>query len=385
MYMKIRLFLSVTLSLMAFTAIAGGPVSGPKLPAEVRGFCIGLPSYDRVDEFVRFMEQELVPRKVNLLVLRIDYGYRYTSHPELVNPARRRDDTTASVALTRAEMKKIVDACRRNGIMLVPLVNLFGHQSWSNKIGSLLREYPQFDETPGVRLPENYKWPNPDGLYCKSYCPLHPDVHKVVFDLVDEIMDVCETSHFHAGMDEVFYIGMDECPRCKGRDRSVLFADEVNRIRDHVAARKGRLWIWGDRMIDGKATKLGMWEGSENDTHRSIDLIRKDVVINDWHYDSNPKTAETFAQKGYDVLMCPWNKPDVAKAQVADHIAFRNTARRKTARRYRGFMQTVWVGADAFMDAFKGLTKEGKGSSVDCFKTLVAELDAAKGKSSGSR
>lgn len=56
-------------------------------------------------------------------------------------------------------------------------------------------------------MPETYKWPNDDGLYCKSYCPLHPEIHDVVLALVDEIMDAFEASTFHAGMDEVFYIG----------------------------------------------------------------------------------------------------------------------------------------------------------------------------------
>ena len=80
------------------------------------------------------------------------------------------------------------------------------------KTDKLLTVYPQFDETPNVKMPEKYEWPNADNLYCKSYCPLHPDVHKVVFDLIDEICDAFETNAFHAGMDEVFYLGEDECP-----------------------------------------------------------------------------------------------------------------------------------------------------------------------------
>ena len=42
-------------------------------------------------------------------------------------------------------------------------------------------------------------------MYCKSYCPLHPDVHDVVFDLVDEICDVFETEGVKA--DAHVYIG----------------------------------------------------------------------------------------------------------------------------------------------------------------------------------
>jgi hypothetical protein len=48
-------------------------------------------------------------------------------------------------------------------------------------------------------------------------------------------MQVFETNAFHAGMDEVFYIGSDQCPRCNGKDKAKLFADEVTVIRDHLA------------------------------------------------------------------------------------------------------------------------------------------------------
>ncbi|MFZ9687841.1 MAG: family 20 glycosylhydrolase [Chitinophagaceae bacterium] len=347
----------------------------PKLPKEVRGFCIAAPQYNDVETFIQFIDNELATRKVNVLILRIDYNYQYTSHPELVTTQKRLGDNNNIAALSLTEMKKIVAACKKHNIILVPQVNLFGHQSWATTTSPLLKKYPQFDETPWVRMPENYKWPNADELYCKSYCPLHPEVHKIVFELVDEIMEVCETKHFHAGMDEVFYIGMNGCTRCAGLDRSKLFADEVNKINDHVNAKDGRLWIWGDRMIDGQETKLGMWEGSTNDTYRSIDMINKNVVINDWHYESSPKTAEMFAKKGFDVMMCPWRKADIAKQQVADYNAFKASSSGKAKKHYRGFIQTVWTSADNFLQYLNGTKKEEKFSTVECFKTLMSELN----------
>ena len=81
----------------------------------------------------------------------------------------------------------------------------------------LLANYPEFDETPEIELPENYQWPNKDGLYTKSYCPLHPDVHEIVLAIVDDLISVFGSNYFHAGMDEVFYIGNDNCPRCSGK------------------------------------------------------------------------------------------------------------------------------------------------------------------------
>lgn len=119
-----------------------------------------------------------------------------------------------------------------NHIKIIPLIDLLGHQSWDTHPGNLLKTHPEFDETPWVKFPEKYKWPNEDRLYCKSYCPLHPGVHDVVFPLVDEVCDAFEAEAFHAGMDEVFYIGEDKCPRCGGKDKSELFAGELKKIRD---------------------------------------------------------------------------------------------------------------------------------------------------------
>lgn len=328
---------------------------------DVKGLCIGAPSKGDVDDFVRLINDKLTPAGVNTLVLRVDFGYEYKSHPEL----------RASNPLTEADVKKIVAVCKKHNIHLIPQVNLLGHQSWASQIGKLLEVYPQFDETPSIKLPAEYQWPNPDGLYCKSYCPLHPDVHAVVFDVVDEIIEVFETDAFHAGMDEVFYIAHDDCERCQGRDPAVLFAGEVAKIRNHLTLNNKKLWIWGDRLIDGRTTGIGLWEGSYNNTHRAIDLIPKDVVINDWHYEKAHPTPVIFASKGFDVIACPWRVPEVAVNQVQMIGSLKNNASDEMKTRYKGIMHTFWSGARTFIDGLNGVEKAKDDPSVKTFKELV--------------
>lgn len=358
--------------ILAISAFARGQEKPSEFP--VRGFCIGAPKPDQVDAFVKFINEELATRNINTLILRVDYNYQYESHPEL------RD----SIALSRADVKQMLDACRRHGIAVIPQINLLGHQSWANRTSSLLRLYPEFDETPWVKMPEKYQWPNEDGLYCKSYCPLHPEVHKVVFALMDEICNVFESAAFHAGMDEVFYIGEEKCPRCSGRDKAELFANEVRKIRDHLAQDNRRLWIWGDRLLDGKQTGLGMWEASMNNTHRSVDMIPKDVLICDWHYERPDKTAVYFAMKGFDVVTCPWRKPAVAAAQWQDMVNFRATATPLMKDRYQGMVQTVWSNAGSFMEGFYGKKKDDKGgydTPWDSFTTIFEKPKGSKKRS----
>lgn len=350
--------------------------SGSDFP--VRGLCIGAPEPSEVGTFVKFINTELAPRHINTLIVMVDYNYQYESHPEL------RD----SAALSRSDVKQIVDACKKNDIEVIPQINLLGHQSWANKTNPLLRVYPEFDETPWVKMPETYKWPNDDGLYCRSYCPLHPEVHKVLFDLIDEICDAFGSLAFHAGMDEVFYIGETRCPRCSGRDKAELFGDEVRRIRDHLAEKNRRMWMWGDRLLDGKQTGMGMWEASMNNTYRAIDMIPKDVMICDWHYERADKTAVYFAMKGFDVVTCPWRRPEVSLVQFADMINFRQTATAVMKDRYKGIVQTVWSDAGAFMEGFYAKKKDEKGgdnTAWNSFTTLFEKTNTKVKSGTGSK
>ena len=336
----------------------------------VLGLCIAAPGHEFVKEFNSFIQEELAPLGVNTLVLRIDWNYEYETHPEL-----RSDDP-----LTREDVKSLVETCYDFGINLIPQINLLGHQSWAGNTGKLLDAYPEFDETPWVQMPEEYHWPNDDGLYCKSYCPLHPEVHDVIYDVVGELVDVFEASAFHAGMDEVFYIGDDRCPRCSGRDKAGLFAGEVNRINNFLAGKDCQLWIWGDRLIDGKETGFGMWEASMNNTHRAIDLISKDVVICDWHYERPDLSAVMFAMKGFTVLTCPWRNPGVALMQLKNTEMLISTASETMKERYAGILQTEWGSAEKFVDEFleikkNGGTPEGKeNTAANTFWLLTAKI-----------
>ena len=320
---------------------------------QVKGFCIGSPGPKGVDRFVKFINEELAPRGVNTLLLLVDYNYQFESYPQL-------RDTDA---LSKPDVKKIVAACKKNKIRIIPQINMLGHQSWANHTGKLLEQFPQFDETPHIKMPEKYVWPNDDFLYCKSYCPLHPDLHKVTFAVIDELCDAYETDAFHAGMDEIFYLGDDKCPRCSGVDKAELFAGEVTSLRNHLALKNRELWIWGDRLINGKSTGIGFWEASYNYTWRAIDMIPKDVVICDWHYERPDQTAVYFAMYGFRVVTCPWRTPPTAVMQTEDMAKFRKYATPEMKPRYYGMMQTTWMGTDGFIDGFYGkLSEEAKGA-----------------------
>ena len=120
-----------------------------------------LPDPKGVDRFVKFINDELAPTGVNTLLLLVDYNYQFESYPQL-------RDTDA---LSKPDVKKIVAVCKKNKIRIIPQINMLGHQSWANHTGKLLEQFPQFDETPHVKMPEKYVWPNDDFLVLQKLLP----------------------------------------------------------------------------------------------------------------------------------------------------------------------------------------------------------------------
>lgn len=350
--------LSALLFSLAAVAVLRPSQAGDTLP--IRGLHVSAPKPADMPLVERFIEA-LPKEGVNTLVMEFDYRYQFTRRPEVVD----------ADALSREDVQAIAAACRKAGVRLIPQINLLGHQSWAKTTFALLRSHPEFDETPGL-------YPNNQGIYCRSYCPLHPKVHEVLFDLIDELMDITGADTFHAGMDEVFLLGEDGCPRCRDKNKAELFAGEVKAIHDHLAASNRKLWIWGDRLLDGESTGFGKWEASQNGTSAAIGLIPKDVLICDWHYDRALPTASYFAMNGLSVVTSPWRKADVAISELDQIETVRAQATPQIAGRMQGMLETTWSDFGPFAKAYLGEPlAESNPSAVEsaaCFKALFRQI-----------
>ncbi|MFC1636267.1 family 20 glycosylhydrolase [Planctomycetota bacterium] len=298
----------------------GGLLGKPTGKEPWRGVHMSIGNRRAVDQLIGVVGR-LSEMGINVIVGEINYGYEYKSHPEL----RQRNAASAG------QIKRLLEECRKHGIRLIPQFQCLGHQSWKKNTTPLLTEYPQFDETPG-------KYPDNEGIYCRSWCPLHPDVNKIIFALMDELIEVFEADALHVGLDEVFLLGEEACSRCKGRDKAELFAKAVNDYHNHlVGKRKIEMLMWGDRLIDASKYSYGKWEASANDTAGAADLIGKDIIICDWHYELREayESVPMFLEKGFRVWPASWRKPDAAKAFVDYSKRFDNA-------RMLGHLNTTW-------------------------------------------
>jgi len=265
---------------------------------------------------------KLAEMGVNTVILEVDYSFAFKSHPEL----RR-----GSSPITPEGARKFAATCRKLGIRLIPEFQSLVHQSWKSETFPLLTAYPLFDSTPGA-------FPGNDGVYCREWDPLNPAVAKIVFQLMDELIDSFRANAVHVGMDEVFLLGSDLSPSTKGKDPAMLFAKAVNDIHRHlVSKRHVEMLMWGDRLIDGKTNNLGEWEASMNGTAAALDMIPKDIIICPWHYelrDSYP-SIPMFLDKGFRVLPAGWNKLEAARALI-------EYSRQYDSPKLLGYMFTTW-------------------------------------------
>ena len=266
--------------------------------------------------------EQLAKQEINVIILEVDYNFAFKSHPEL----RRGTDP-----ITREGARRFAALCKKLGIRLIPEFQSVGHQSWKGETFPLLTVYPNFDLTPGA-------FPKNEGIYCREWDVLNPEVWRVVFKLMDEIIDAFRADAFHVGMDEVFLLGSDQSPSTKGKDPGVLFAKAVNELYGHlVRKRRVEMLMWGDRLVDGKKYDMGEWEASKNGTASAIDLIPKDIIICPWHYEVRESypSIPMFIEKGFRVLPAGWKNVDATKALI-------KYSQSHAGPKLLGYMFTTW-------------------------------------------
>lgn len=296
---------------------------------------------------IRTLITSIMPElRLNKVILQVDYHFQFKSHPECAE----------ADSLTLQDCRELTELARSHFVEIIPMIDCLGHQSWADHTAKLLTAHPEFDETPNIP-------PDNKGIYCRSWCPSNPAVDKVVFDLIDELVNAFHARAFHVGMDEVFILG--ECPRCKGTPNAVLFAREVNHLHQHIVGKlKLQMMMWADRLEDGKSTGYGEWEASENETYPSIDMIPKDIVLCDWHYETEYNgqpaaypSVKYLQDRGFRVWPSGWKTVDNVQMLTAasmDHPTDRMV----------GYLATTWIGVSPLVQDLTTGGGMGEAASV---------------------
>lgn len=304
-------------------------------PWKTRGIVLTAPLTHELDDVIKFIDEYLAPRGFNMLVMQVRYRYQFKRHPEVwgYDP------------LSLDDVKRLVAVCRKNNIKLVPKMNLIGHQSGfpneptdgilhghNDTVGDirdgLLRAYPDFDEQQGEK----------EINYARSICLSSKAAKIVVLELIDELMDAFEADTIHIGCDEAFNVGI--CPKCRQKPKGELIGAWINDINDHVKKRNGKVLMWGDRLLSAIETGYDRWESCDSDSHSALDILSRDIVICDWHYNKydSYKSVDSFAHAGFKIMISPWRDKESLEAFVS-------YAREHDKGHINGILMTTWCGS----------------------------------------
>jgi hypothetical protein len=95
--------------------------------------------------------------------------------------------------------------------------------------------------------------------------------------------------------------------------------------------------MWGDRLIDAAKYDYGEWEAAKNGTAAAVDLIPKDIIICDWHYETRVEypSIRMFLEKGFQVLPAGWKSVDATRALI-------NQSCSHNSAKLLGYLFTTW-------------------------------------------
>ena len=259
---------------------------------------------------------------VNALILEVNYHFEFKRHPNLRHPY----STISAKAANR-----FAHRARDVGIEVIPLFQVLGNQSDGSVNSPLLAQYPEFDATPG-------SFSYNAGIHSREWDPMNEKVDRIIFSLIDELIEAFSARSFHIGLGEIFLLGHPRSPSTHDKHPAVVFAYVANVYRQFLIYRRNvNVLMWGDRLINGNEFDFGPWESSMNDTWEAVDLIPRDVIVCPWHYkprDSYP-SIPMLTEKGFRVLPMCWSNFEA----TADLIRFCNSLNNE---KLSGFLFSSW-------------------------------------------
>ena len=286
-----------------------------------RGYRAFLPGRKSFDDFYAMVDT-LVYYKYNHLSLEIGGAMEYKRHPEInevwkeyVKDTHRYSGRTHEIqhktypwqknsihtdngdgdVLTQDEVRALISYCNERGITVYPEVPTLSHCDYICMAHPELREREE------------------DNIYPDTYCPNHPDVYKIVFDIFEEVIDVFKPDLINIGHDE-FY-SMCLCPRCKNEKPHEIFTKDVKRIHAFLKERGIRTAMWAEKLLPTVTSRGLVYGGAGNgafvdrddpafipETYYCQYTLPRDILMINWYYSFGLQTDFTYHTHGYEMI-----------------------------------------------------------------------------------
>lgn len=271
-----------------------------------RGVHLFLPSEKGMDFAKRLVKYVISPMGYNSIIIEIAGGMKFESHPEIneavINANKMHAEGKwpmfphAGVAeggcVEKDIIRDFIDYIRSFGIDVIPEIQSLGHVQFMTLAHPEIAEIEETEKE--LNIDTRDEDARPETFYKHSYCPSNPKSYEILFDLIDEIVEVFKPDEYvHMGHDEVYQIGV--CPVCKKRDAAQLYYEDVMKIHDYLAKKGLKMMIWSD-MIQPV---------SHYATRPAIDMLPKDIMMLDfvWYFHLDKDIEDNLLNKGYTVAI----------------------------------------------------------------------------------
>ena len=276
----------------------------PRMP--FRGIRLYVPGPENMAFFKRFLRDFMALYKFNRVVMEVNC-MRLDRHPEvnagwiefskymkytrtselrgIHGQARNsgHQDAGDGHIVEKEDVREIVRIANNNYIEVIPEIPSLSHGYY------LLTRHPELAEYPADI------WPD-------TYCPSNPKTYGLLFDVLDEYIEVIHPKMVHIGHDEWLGAPLGVCPLCKGKDYSELFAKDVNAIHDYLGKRGIKTAMWGDFLLESVRgagpTKRTSDTGYKYETPGAVRpevvkaSIPKDILIFNWFWKNRERDME---------------------------------------------------------------------------------------------
>jgi len=216
------------------------------------------------------------------------------------------------------EKDEVVDLVRwaaEHHIEVVPEVPSLTHGFY------LLARHKDLSDVPGD------KWPD-------TLCPSEPRTYQLVFEVMDEYIEVMKPHMLHAGHDE-WFAPFGECPRCHGKEPGEIYGEDLRKVHAHLAERNIKMAIWGDYLLEAvrgkglqKRTAPDGWNYTSPGAmtpEQVKKLVPKDILLFNWFW------SEEEHGEANEVLLDEWGFHQVYGNMEPDLLHnYTTRSRRKT-------------------------------------------------------
>ncbi len=167
--------------------------------------------------------RQLAHYKINAAVFEFEDKFPYSKHPLLSAPG----------AMTREQVRQLVQTGKRYYIEVVPLVQTLGHTAF-------IAKHPEFSELREVPMSN---W---------QLCPLKKGTFPLIQDMLDEVLEVVQPAkYFHIGGDEARELGMGPECRQKWGDKAAVESYKLwlGYVCDYLKKRGKVAIVWDDMFL----------------------------------------------------------------------------------------------------------------------------------------